>query len=154
MRFVEPPIPAGGGDKTLADLVSPGVKRGLLQVAVAFVLYAIWRAIRLGQPVAEDQPVDVASSELVGAIGRLLERTNAPGPVAEMLRSDLRRTLPARLGVPNEAPVSVLVDITASRTGLAIDTVRSAVGEQPVTSEAELVTVARAVASIHQEVPQ
>lgn len=154
VRFVDPPVPAGGGDKTLADLVPPGVKRALLQLGVAFVLYALWRAIRLGQPVIEDQPVDVASSELVGAIGRLLSRSGAPGTVAEMLRADLRRRLRARLGVPSDAPLSALIEITAARTGLPAEQVRAAVDERPVTSEAELVVAARAVASVHQEVPQ
>jgi len=154
VRFVDPPVPAGGGDKTLAELVPPGVKRALLQLGVAFVLYAVWRAIRLGQPVAEDQPVDVASSELVSAIGRLLSRSGAPGTVAEILRSDLRRRLRARLGVPNDAPLSALIEITAARTGLPVEQVRAALEERPVTSEAELVAAARAVTSVHQEVPQ
>lgn len=154
VRFVEAPVPAGGGDKTLADLVPPGVKRALLQLGVAFVLYALWRAIRFGQPVVEDQPVDVASSELVGAIGRLLSRSGEPETVAEMLRSDLRRRLRARLGVPRDAPLSALIEITAARTGLPVEQVRAAVDERPVTSEAELVAAARAVASVHQEVPQ
>lgn len=154
VRFVDAPLPAGGGDKTLGDLVPAGVKRGLLQLAVAFALYALWRAIRLGQPVPEDQAVQVAGSELVAAIGRLLSRTKAPGAAAEMLRSGLRRRLRARLGVPLEAPVSTLAEITAARTGVSVDRAMVALDERPVTTDVELVAVARAVASIHQEVPQ
>ena len=152
VRFVDAPLPAGGGDKTLADLVPAGVKRGLLQLAVAFVLYALWRAIRLGRPVAEEQPVEVASSELVAAIGRLLSRTRAPGAAADTLRAELRRALRTRLGVPASADAVTLAGVVAARTGTAIDRVLEAVGERPVTTDAELVAVARAVASIHQEV--
>lgn len=77
VRFVEPPVPAGGGQKSLAELVPPGVRRGLVQLGIAFVLYALWRATRLGQPVREEQPVRIAGSELVSAVGRLLARTGA-----------------------------------------------------------------------------
>jgi hypothetical protein len=152
VRFVDAPLPAGGGDKTLADLVPAGVKRGLLQLAVAFVLYALWRAIRLGRPVAEDQPVEVASSELVAAIGRLLGRTRAPGAAAETLRAELRRSLRTRLGVPPSADARTLAGVVAARTGTDVDRVLEAVDERPVTTDAELAAVARAVASIHQEV--
>ena len=153
VRFVEAPVPAGGGDKTLGDLVPAGVKRALLQLAVAFVLYALWRAVRLGQPVPERQPVEVAGSELVGAIGRLLSRTRAPGAAAETLREGLRRSLRARLGIPVDAPTTTLAELTAARTGLALTDVLVAVDERAVTTDAELVAVARAVASIYEEVP-
>lgn len=152
VRFVDAPLPAGGGDKTLGDLVPAGVKRGGLQLAVAFVLYALWRAIRLGRPVLEDQPVDVASSELVAAIGRLLARTRAPGAAADTLRTELRRALRTRLGVPPSADARTLAGIVAARTGVDIDRVLEAVDERPVTTDTELAAVARAVASIHQEV--
>lgn len=153
VRFVDAPVPAGGGDKSLADLVPSGVKRALLQLAVAFVLYALWRAIRLGQPVAEDQPVELAGSELVAAIGRLLARTRSPGSAAETVRGALRRTLRARLGISADAPTDTLVQLTAARTATDTAAVEAAVGTGPVTTDAELVAVARAVASIHQEVP-
>jgi hypothetical protein len=128
------------------------VKRALLQLAVAFVLYALWRAVRLGRPVREDQPVEVAGSELVAAVGRLLERTHAPGAAAETLRAELRRALRARLGVPPSADVHQLAAVVAARSGADVDRVLAAIDDRPVTTDAELVTVARAVSSIHQEV--
>jgi hypothetical protein len=152
VRVVDAPLPAGGGDKTLGDLIGGGLRRAALQLAAAFVLYAVWRAIRLGRPVPDEQTVEIAGSELVSATGRLLERGKAPGAAAEVLRAGLRRSLRARLGVPNEVPTSVLVDVVAERTGADGEQVRLAVGDHPVTTDAELVTVARAVASVHQEV--
>lgn len=77
VRFVEPPLPAGGGQKSLSELVPPGVRRALAQLGIAFVVYALWRATRLGRPVREEQPVRIAGSELVSAVGRLLARTGA-----------------------------------------------------------------------------
>jgi hypothetical protein len=153
VRFVDAPIPAGGGDKTLGDLIPGGVRRALVQLGIAFVLYALWRAIRLGQPVPEHQPVDVAGAELVAAIGRLLARTRSPGVAAETLRAGVRRSLRARLGVPADASAATLAEVTAARTGTDVELVLGAVDERAITTDAELVAVARAAASIHQEVP-
>jgi hypothetical protein len=152
VRFVEAPLPAGGGDKTLGDLISDGVRRFGLQLGIAFLLYAAWRAVRFGRPVPESQPVEIAGSELVGAAGRLLERGRSAGPSAEVLRSGLRRSVGARLGVPPSAPPSTLAEVVVDRTGADPEVVRLAIGDQPVTSDDELVAVARAVARVHQEV--
>ena len=152
VRFVDPPIPAGGGDKTLYELISDGVRRAGLQLGIAFVLYAAWRAIRLGRPVREDLPVEIAGSELVGAAGRLLERGRSPGAAAEVLREGLRRGLRARLGVPANAAPDALAQVVAERAGVDLQQARAAVGDDPVSTDDELVAVARAVASIHQEV--
>lgn len=152
VRIVDPPLPAGGGDKTLADLIPGGLRRAGLQLAIAFIVYALWRAIRVGRPVPDDQLVEIAGSELVSATGRMLERSRAPGAAAEVLRAGLRRSLRARFGVPHEAPNSTLAEVITARTGTDLEQVRTAVGDDPVGSEAELVTVARAVAAVHQEV--
>jgi Domain of unknown function (DUF4350) len=152
VRFVEAPLPAGGGDKTLGDLVSDGVRRFGLQLGIAFLLYAAWRAVRLGRPVQETQPVEIAGSELVGAAGRLLERGRSAGPSAEVLRARLRRSVGVRFGVLPSTPTSTLAEVVADRTGADPEIVRLAVGDQPVTSDDELVAVARAVATVHQEV--
>lgn len=152
VRFVDAPLPAGGGDKTLSELVSDGVRRGGLQLGIAFLVYAAWRAVRLGRPVPETQPVDIAGSELVVAAGRLLERGRSSGPSAEVLRARLRRDLAARLGVPPSVPPAALREVVVERTGADAALVEAAVGEHPVTSDDELLAVARAVATIHQEV--
>jgi hypothetical protein len=152
VRFVEAPLPAGGGDKTLADLVPVGVKRALLQLGAAFLLYAAWRAIRLGRPVIEQQAVELEGSALVRAVGNLLSRSRAPGAAAETLRADLRARLRARLGIPVTADHHTLATLVASRSGIELEQVLAAVDDRPITTDAELVAVARAVASIHQEV--
>lgn len=152
VRFVDPPLPAGGGDKTLADLVPGGVERGLVQLGVAFVLYAVWRSIRLGRPVPEDLPVDIAGSELVAAVGRLLSRTQSPGAAADTIRGELRRALRARVGVPPGADARTLAAVVAARGRIDEARVLEAIDDRPVTTDAELAALARAAASIHQEV--
>jgi hypothetical protein len=152
VRFVDAPLPAGGGDKSLYDLISDGVRRAGLQLGLAFVVYALWRALRLGRPVREEQPVEIAGSELVAASGRLLERGRASGDAAEVLRSGLRRDVRARLGIPVDVPPDELAGVVAQRSGVALDQARAAIGDHAVTNDDELVAVARAVAAVQQEV--
>ena len=53
---------------------------------------------------------------------------------------------------PPSAPLENLIALVAERSGLDPAEVAAAIGDGPVTSDAELVAVARAVASVHQEV--
>jgi Domain of unknown function (DUF4350) len=140
------------GGRTLADLVSPGVKRALVQLGIAFVVYALWRARRLGRPVAEPQPVSVAASELVAAVGNLLDRSGSPEHAAELLRNDLRRFLADRAGLPAAAGDDVLAAVVAERTGLPAAELRHALGPEPVTDDAGLMALARTSDRIREEV--
>ena len=97
------PAAGGGGTRSLADLVSPGVKGALLQLGVAFVLYALWRARRLGRPVPEPQPVPLAASELVVAVGQPAQQAGRRDQAGALLRADLRRRLAERLGLALDA---------------------------------------------------
>jgi hypothetical protein len=142
----------GGGDDSLVDLISPGVKRALVQLALAFAVYALWRAWRLGRPVQERQPVAVAGSELVAAVGNLLDRTHSPRPAADRLRADLWRFLSDRLGVPTGAPVDVMVAVAAERTGIDEARLRAALEPRPVEDDAALLELARTIDRIREEV--
>jgi hypothetical protein len=143
---------AGGGDASTSELVGSRVLLALLQMAVAFVVYAVWRAIRLGKPVGEPQPVQVEGSELVAAVGRLLQQNRSPQAAADLLRRDLRHTLEDRLGVPPDLPPDVAVDLVVDRTGLDPRTVAVAVEATHVQDEGDLVEVAHAIDLIRAEV--
>lgn len=143
---------AGSGDESLLDLISPNVRAALVQLAVAFVVYALWRARRLGAPVAEAQPVAVAGSELVAAVGSLLDRSGSPQHAADLLRADLRRFLGDRLGVPADSPPHVLAAVAAERAGADGDRVAWALGPSPVTDDAQLVALAQTIDAVRQEV--
>jgi hypothetical protein len=142
----------GEGETSLSDLLARRVKDSILQLGVAFLLYALWRARRLGRPVAEPQPVQLEGSELVNAVGHLLQQARSPSSAAATLRRDLRRALGDRLGLPPSARPDVVADVTAARTGLDRGRVLSAVSDGPVVSEAELVALAQSIESIRQEV--
>jgi hypothetical protein len=146
------PLATPGGGRSLVELIAPGVKAALIQLALAFGVYVLWRARRLGRPVLEPQPVAVAGSELVAATGSLLDRTRSPQHAAEQLRRDLRAFLCDRLGVPRQAERRVLAAVTAERTGLDESMLSWALGPDPVLQDAQLVALARTIDRIREEV--
>ncbi|MFO7281062.1 MAG: DUF4350 domain-containing protein [Thermoanaerobacterales bacterium] len=143
---------ASGDQRTLVDLIPTGVRAALVQLTLAFVVYALWRARRLGRPLAEPQPVAVAGSELVVAVGSLLDRSGSTDRAGALLRDDLRRFLVEHLGLPPTSPPAVVAEVAADRTGLDHATVLWALSPGPVPSEEALVTLAHTVQRIRKEV--
>ncbi len=78
---------AGGGHQSLWQLMPPRVKEGLIELLVALVLLALWRARRLGRPVDETPAVELAGSELVVAVGNLLHQGGRLDDAATILRT-------------------------------------------------------------------
>ena len=146
------PSVAGDGGRSLSDLVSPRVKLALLQLAIAFGLVVLWRARRLGRPVVEVQPVQIAGSELVAAVGNLLQRARGRPHAAALLRDDLRRTLAERVGLPPDTPPERVADAVAARTTIPADRVRTAIAGPAPATEEDLVLLAQTVEAIRQEV--
>jgi hypothetical protein len=148
---LRPPLP-GSGSASLGDLVAPRVRLALWQLAVAFVVLALWRARRLGRPVAEPQPVQVPGSELVVAVGNLLQRARGRGQAAGLLGDDLRRSLAERLGLPPSTPADQVADAAAQRTGVQRERVLRALAPPTPRDEAELVALSQAVDAVRREV--
>ncbi|HEY8526827.1 MAG TPA: DUF4350 domain-containing protein [Acidimicrobiales bacterium] len=152
LAVLRPGPVSGEGDESLVDLIAPNVRAALVQLVVAFVLYAVWRARRLGAPVREPQPVAVAGSELVAATGSLLDRSGSPEHAAALLRADLRRFLADRLGVPADSSPDVLAAVAAERAGVDPTRVTWALGPTPVADDAELVALALTIDAVRTEV--
>ncbi len=80
-RWGTPPVrvlvraPVGTGSETLVDLVPNWVWAGFAQLGLAFVAYALWRAIRLGAPVREADVVEHTADFLVTAEAALTSRS-------------------------------------------------------------------------------
>jgi Domain of unknown function (DUF4350) len=147
------PPPPGGGSRSLTDLIAPRVKLFGWQLVVAFVLLALWRARRLGRPVREPQPVQLEGSELVVAVGHLLQRARGRGQAAGLLSDDLRRLLAERLGLPASAPPEQVAEAAAARSGIPVERLRTALAPTtPPRDEAELVALAYAVDAVRREV--
>jgi hypothetical protein len=143
---------AGGGHRSLIDLIPGRVTEGLVQLLVAFALLALWRGRRLGRPVLESQPVELPGSELVVAVGNLLHRGARIDQAAGMLRSDLARVLGDRLGVGAGASAGVLADVATARTGLDRNHVHATLAGPPPVNEAGLIALAQSADAIRQEV--
>lgn len=132
----------GEGTSTLRELVADPVWYALAQLLLAFLVVVAWRARRLGAPVREPQPVHVAGSELVAAVGNLLQQTRARGQAARLLRDDLRRALAESLGLPTDSPPEAVAQAASRRTGRRpTDLVALLTGADPV-DEAQLVDLA------------
>jgi hypothetical protein len=146
------PPPPGGGSRSLADLLAPRVKLFGWQLVVAFALLALWRSRRLGRPVREPQPVQLEGSELVVAVGNLLQRARGRGQAAGLLADDLRRLLAERLGLPASAAPEQVAETAAARSGVPVERVRAALAPATPGDEAELVALAHAVDAVRREV--
>ena len=151
VQVLQPPLP-GGGTARLGDLIAPRVRLALWQLVVAFVLLALWRARRLGRPVAEPQPVQLPGAELVVAVGNLLQRAKGRGQAAGLLTDDLRRTLAERLGLPPSAPADQVAEAVAARTGIPRERVLRTLTQTTPRDEAELVALSQAVDTVRREV--
>ncbi len=99
------------------DLVPGGVWWGLLEVGIAVLLLALWRARRLGPVVVEPLPVVVRAAETVEGRSRLYRRNGARGQAAEALRAGVRNRLGTALGLPRRVAAPAVVAAVAARAG-------------------------------------
>jgi hypothetical protein len=141
----EAPRSGGGGSQLnpLFTVFPPWVWAVIVQLAVVAVVLALWRARRLGPPVAEPLPVTVPAAETITGRGRLYARTDARGTALTALRSAVRHRITPLLDLPREAPDSDVVQAVASRTGIPPEQVRSVLfGPEPDDDDQMLAAVA------------
>lgn len=141
----------GSGHLSLWQLVPARVKEGLAQLLVAVGLLCAWRGRRLGRPVTEAQPVELAGSELVTAVGHLLHQGRRLDDAAGIVRAGLARSLVDQLGVGTASSPEVLADVVAARTGIDRRQVLATLAGPTPADEAALVGLARSADSIRQE---
>jgi hypothetical protein len=143
--------PPGEGDDDLTDLVSDGVKAALVQLALAFAVYAVFRARRLGRPVPEPLPVPIAGSELTAAVGELMQQRRDPTRAARVIQQDTRRQLARRLGLPVDATAQAVADAVSARVDTGADHVLDLLNRPSVEDERALVDLIRDLDAIRQE---
>jgi hypothetical protein len=141
----------GAGRTTLLDLVSDRVFQAFIQLGIAFLIYALWRARRLGRPVLEPQPVAIAGSQFVRAVGALEQRTRATDRAAVAIRDDVRRVARDRYGLNPRAPASTLATVIADRTGLDSARIERALSDTPVLDDAALLALTNELDTIRKE---
>ena len=96
---VSDPSSAQDDQRSFFGLIPSGWRWALLQLVLAAVCTAVWRARRLGPLVAEKLPVTVPAAETTEGHARLYEQANARDRAADVLRSATRTRLAPLLGV-------------------------------------------------------
>ncbi|MEE1786008.1 DUF4350 domain-containing protein [Streptomyces sp. SP17BM10] len=86
--------------RSFTDLIPAGWHWATLQLAIAAVLAALWRARRLGPVISENLPVVVRAAETTEGRARLYHRAKARGRAADALRRAAAHRLAPTLGVP------------------------------------------------------
>ncbi|HEV2785878.1 MAG TPA: DUF4350 domain-containing protein [Solirubrobacteraceae bacterium] len=148
--ITSPPLDAA--ERSLPQLVPSRVRFLGLQLLVGFVVLVWWRGRRHGAVVQEPQTTPIPGSELVQAVGALLQRSGSRDEAAQLLRESLRQDLVGALGVPTATPWERLAEIAAARSGVAVEQVRTALAPRELRNDAELVALARAVRAVRRGV--
>lgn len=135
--------------KTMSDLMPDSWKFGALQLALAAVVIALWRARRLGPVVTERLPVIVRAAETVEGRARLYRRSRAAGHAAAVLRQAARDRLNPLLGLPLSAdPTEEIVN----RTGRPEPQVRALLHDQGPVDDRALVALIDELDALENEV--
>lgn len=135
VRWVPGGLLAGAAPKSrqgLLNLLPSRLLWATLQLLIALVVLALWRARRLGRPVVEPLPVVVRAAETVEGRARLLHAAHARDAAARSLRTAAVRRLAhaLRLG-PDEDPAAVAA-LVAERTHQPANEIRSLLyGDEP-----------------------
>jgi hypothetical protein len=108
---------ASSDRRGLFRLLPSGLDWGLVQLAVAVIVLALWRARRLGRPVVEPLPVVVRAAETVEGNARLLHAANARATAAAALRTATRRRVAAAVRLDPDVDPAALVSVVAEHTG-------------------------------------
>jgi hypothetical protein len=120
--WLVPSIPPGGTPagtpRSFTSLVPLGAYLVIIQLGVALLLTAAWRARRLGPLVAERLPVVVRASETVEGHARLYQSRRARDRVAATLRAAAIRRLAPAAGLPASAAPGAVAAALAARSAL------------------------------------
>ena len=118
-----PAIVAGagpaGGHKSLTSLLPLGADLVTIQLCVAVLLAALWRARRLGPLVPEQLPVVVRASETVEGHARLYQSRRARGRAAAALRAAMLRRVMAAVGLAPGAHQGAVTAALSARSALS-----------------------------------
>lgn len=135
--------------RSLTDLIPDGWKFGALQLGIAAVLIALWRARRLGRVVPERLPVVVRAAETVEGRARLYRRSHAASHAAAVLRQATRDRLAPLLGVP---PGDDPSEEIARRTSRPAASVRTLLYDTEPVDDRGLVALAFELDALEDEV--
>lgn len=146
--------PAGEDAQSLLDLLDPGWRWAVLQLAIAVALAALWRGRRLGPAVTEPLPVTVRAAETTEGHARLYHRAGARDRAAAALRHATRTRLAPLVGLsPTAAHAADAVPVAvAAHTDDSSPTVHALLFGPPPADDADLVALADRLDALEQRV--
>jgi Domain of unknown function (DUF4350) len=148
-------LPGGalpGRPKSLLSLIPLPAYLVAIQLGVAAVLAALWRARRLGPLVAERLPVVVRASETAEGHAGLYRSRRARGRAAAALRAAmLARTLPA-LGLAPDARPGEVISAVSARSGSGGKAIEAMLFGPAPRDDAALVALADDLDALEREV--
>jgi hypothetical protein len=142
---------AGAGPKSFVSLVPLAAYLVIIQLFVAALLAAAWRARRLGQLVAEPLPVVVRAAETTEGHGHLYQARHARAQAAEALRGSVRARLARAAGLPAGSVQDAVAAALAQRADMPATRIAELLyGPAPGTDQA-LVSLARDLDHLERE---
>jgi hypothetical protein len=152
----EPELQSGGGrpsrPTSLLGLIPLPAYLVAIQLGVAVVLVALWRARRLGPLVPESLPVVVRASETTEGHAGLYRSRRARGGAAAALRTAmLARTRPA-LGLAADAPPGEVISAVSARSGSTAAAIEAMLFGPAPGDDAALVALADDLDALEREV--
>lgn len=151
-QFVLPPSGASNGSRPFLSLVPLAAWLVAIQLGVALLLAALWRARRLGPLVTERLPVVVRASETVEGHARLYRSRRARDRVAATLRQAAVTRLAPAIGLPPGADVPAVTSALSARSSMDQARIAALLYGPPPGSDAELVTLASDLDALEGEV--
>jgi Domain of unknown function (DUF4350) len=142
----------GGRPRSFVSLVPLAAKLVALQLVVALLLTALWRARRLGPLVTEQLPVVVRASETVEGHARLYRSRRARGRVAAALRAAATARLTPAIGLPPGATPTAVTGALAARSTLDEAKIADLLYGPPPGSDPALITLAGDLDTLEGEV--
>jgi hypothetical protein len=143
---------SAGGQKSLFSLIPLPAYLVAVQLGLAAVLAALWRARRLGPLVPERLPVVVRASETVEGQAGLYRSRRARDRAAAALRTAmLSRTLPV-LGLVSDASREQVLSAVSARSGSDVTRIAAIVFGPAPTDDAALVALADDLDTLEREV--
>jgi Domain of unknown function (DUF4350) len=124
----------------------------VIQLGIAAVLVALWRARRLGPLIAERLPVVVRASETVEGHAALYQSRRARGRAAAALREDLLARMLPVLGLARDAPAEAVTSAVAARSPHDQRAIAAILYGQEPGTDAELLAMARSLDELEREV--
>lgn len=147
-----PPTLTGDDEPGLWDLVPSGVRVMLLQLCIAFVVFVMWRARRLGRPLVDTDPVRLASSDLTTAVGALHARSATRADAVRRIADDTRGRLARALDMPRTADLADVAHAVAACTGRDPSVVAAVLAPPDPVDDTDLLAATGALAELEQAV--